>query len=52
MKQAEAATLARDKITCTVLAMPKVAIELGVTDHVVPLDVIPGALIDMLDRCR
>lgn len=50
MKEAGAATLAQDEATCTVFGMPKVAIELGAADQVAPLDAIPGAVIDLLDR--
>lgn len=37
-------TLAEDESTCIIFGMPKVAIEMGVVDKIIPLDGIPSAL--------
>jgi two-component system chemotaxis response regulator CheB len=39
-------TIAQNEATCVVYGMPKVAVELGAADHVLPLDRIALALID------
>jgi two-component system chemotaxis response regulator CheB len=44
MKGAGARTLAQDEKSCVVFGMPKVAIELGAVDEVVPLERIPERL--------
>ena len=38
MKEAGAVTLAQDEKSCVVFGMPKVAIEVGAVDHILPLD--------------
>ncbi len=45
MHDAGAQTLAEDESTCVVFGMPKVAIELGGVDKIVPLDRIPQSII-------
>jgi two-component system chemotaxis response regulator CheB len=42
MHKAGAKTVAQDEKTCVVFGMPKVAIELGGVDKVVPLEVVPS----------
>jgi two-component system chemotaxis response regulator CheB len=37
MRRAGAATLAQDEATCVVFGMPKIAIDLGAADQVMPL---------------
>ncbi|NMG49153.1 chemotaxis-specific protein-glutamate methyltransferase CheB [Azoarcus communis] len=49
MHDAGARTFAEDESTCVVFGMPKEAIRLGAVDTVLPLDRIPGAL---LQACR
>jgi two-component system, chemotaxis family, protein-glutamate methylesterase/glutaminase len=45
MKQAGATTIAQDEATCVVFGMPKVAIEIGAVDEVLPLqEILPRAL--------
>ena len=45
MHEAGAQTVAEDESTCVVFGMPKVAIELGGVDRIVPLDRIPQEII-------
>ncbi|HET6439948.1 MAG TPA: chemotaxis response regulator protein-glutamate methylesterase [Anaeromyxobacter sp.] len=44
MREAGAPTLAQDEASCVVFGMPKVAIELGAVERVVPLDRIAGEI--------
>ena len=44
LKMAGAATIAQDEQTCVVYGMPKVAVELGAVDKVLPLERIPQAI--------
>lgn len=46
MREAGAATIAQDEASCVVFGMPKVAIDLGAVERVLPLDRIPGAILD------
>jgi two-component system chemotaxis response regulator CheB len=46
MKQAGARTFAQDEATCVVFGMPRVAIELGAADRVVPLPQMAGAVLE------
>jgi two-component system, chemotaxis family, protein-glutamate methylesterase/glutaminase len=48
MKQASAFNIAQDESTSVVFGMPQEAIKLGAVDHVLPLDRIPGALLQEL----
>jgi two-component system, chemotaxis family, protein-glutamate methylesterase/glutaminase len=48
MKQAGARTLAQDAESCVVFGMPKVAVELGGVDEVMPLRRIAGRLCELL----
>lgn len=48
MKQAGARTVAQDEDSCVVFGMPKVAIELGGVDDVLPLNKIAGRLCELL----
>ena len=45
LKAAGAATFAQNEDTCVVYGMPRAAVELGVVDHVLPLNQIPTAII-------
>jgi two-component system chemotaxis response regulator CheB len=45
IKQAGGHTIAEHEETCVVFGMPRAAIQLGIVDHVVPLQQIPGAII-------
>ena len=45
LKAAGAVTFAQNEETCVVYGMPRAAVELGVVDHVLPLDKIPAALV-------
>jgi two-component system chemotaxis response regulator CheB len=46
MHNAGAQTVAEDESTCVVFGMPKVAIDMGGVDRIVPLDRIPQEIID------
>ena len=46
MKESGARTVAQDEASCVVFGMPRVAIEMGATDSVVPLSLIPKAVCD------
>jgi two-component system chemotaxis response regulator CheB len=48
MKAAGAVNLAQNEATCVVYGMPRAAVDLGVVDRVVPLDVMPHAIIHAL----
>jgi two-component system chemotaxis response regulator CheB len=48
MKTAGATTLAQNEETCIVYGMPRAAVELGVVDRVLPLDLMPHAIIHAL----
>ena len=48
MKQASAFTIAQDEASCVVFGMPREAILLNAVDRVLPLDQIPGALLQKL----
>lgn len=50
LKEAGAETIAQNEKTCVVYGMPRAAVELGVVDHVLPLDVIPDAIVRSLER--
>jgi two-component system, chemotaxis family, protein-glutamate methylesterase/glutaminase len=45
LKSSGAVTLAQNEETCVVYGMPRAAVELGVVDHVLPLEKIPQALL-------
>lgn len=47
MKQAGAFTIAQDEESCVVFGMPKVAIEMGGVAKILPLNTIPGFIINM-----
>lgn len=46
MRDAGAHTIAQDEATCVVFGMPKEAIKLDAAAKVVPLDHIPGAILN------
>jgi two-component system chemotaxis response regulator CheB len=48
LKAAGAVNLAQNEATCVVYGMPRAAVELGVVDRVLPLDLIPHAIIHAL----
>jgi two-component system chemotaxis response regulator CheB len=50
MKDNGAETIAQDEASCIVFGMPKEAIELGAADHVIPLDLIPRKLLDLVQE--
>ena len=45
LKAAGAATFAQNEETCVVYGMPRAAVEMGVVDHILPLNQIPTAII-------
>jgi two-component system chemotaxis response regulator CheB len=45
LQAAGATTFAQNEATCVVYGMPRAAVELGVVDHLLPLDEIPNALV-------
>jgi two-component system, chemotaxis family, protein-glutamate methylesterase/glutaminase len=49
MKEAGAATIAQDEKTCVVFGMPRVAIELGAVDDVLPLDRILARVLKLVE---
>jgi two-component system chemotaxis response regulator CheB len=50
LRDAGARTLAQDQESCVVYGMPKAAVELGAVDRQVPLENMPQAIIQELDR--
>jgi len=46
MHQAGARTVAQDEDTCVVFGMPKEAIKLGAVDRVLPVQSIPGEILE------
>ena len=48
LKAAGAVTLAQNEATCVVYGMPRAAVELGVVDRVLPLDLMPHAILHAL----
>lgn len=50
MKNAGAYTIAQDEKSCIVYGMPKEAVQIGAAMKVLPLDEIPDAMIDLLQR--
>jgi two-component system chemotaxis response regulator CheB len=49
MKEAGGSTVAQDESTCVVFGMPKVAIDLGAVDKVLPLDRIAGEILTLAE---
>jgi two-component system chemotaxis response regulator CheB len=45
MREAGARTIAQDEATCVVYGMPKVAVDLGAVERVVPLERIAGEIL-------
>jgi two-component system chemotaxis response regulator CheB len=50
MKEAGARTFAQDEASCVVFGMPKVAIELGAAEQVLPLDRMAGAVLAAVEE--
>lgn len=50
MKEAGAPTIAQDEKSCVVFGMPRVAIELGAVDDVLPLDRILGRVLELVEH--
>jgi len=50
MHEAGAHTVAQDEASSVVFGMPKVAIELGAVDRVLPVDRIAGEILDAAER--
>jgi two-component system chemotaxis response regulator CheB len=50
MREAGARTLAQDEATCVVFGMPKVAIDCGAVEKVMPLDQISGEVLRLADE--
>jgi two-component system chemotaxis response regulator CheB len=50
LKMAGAATLAQNEETCVVYGMPRAAVELGAVDRVLPLDLLPPAILHALQN--
>ncbi len=49
MKNTQAQTIAQDEKSCVVFGMPKVAIDIGAVDHIVPLDRMAGFIVERLE---
>ncbi len=52
MRQAGADTIAQDEASCVVFGMPKVAIDLGAVERVLPLDRIAGEVLSLVEQAR
>jgi two-component system chemotaxis response regulator CheB len=52
MKQAGARTIAQDEDSCVVFGMPKVAIQLGGVDEILPLESIANRIFALLNDER
>ncbi len=52
IKRAGGVTIAQNEETCVVFGMPRAAIQRGVVDYVVPLQQIPEAILQALERPR
>jgi len=50
LKQRGACTIAQDESTCVVYGMPRAAVQLGIVDHVLPLEQIPHAILSSLQH--
>lgn len=50
MRKAKAHTIAQDEASCVVFGMPKVAIDLGAAETVLPLDAIPESVIRKFEQ--
>jgi two-component system chemotaxis response regulator CheB len=50
MKEAGARTIAQDEATCVVFGMPKVAIDVGAVDSVLPIELISGKILELADE--
>jgi two-component system chemotaxis response regulator CheB len=50
LKGRGATTIVQDERSCVVYGMPRAAVELGVVDHVVPLEQIPLAIVRLLHK--
>ncbi len=48
MKEANGRIMAQNEETCVVYGMPRAVVELGIADKIVPLQNIPGELVNML----
>jgi two-component system chemotaxis response regulator CheB len=48
MKGAGARTIAQDEASCVVFGMPKEAIKLGAVDRIIPIDLIPQEIIQLI----
>jgi two-component system chemotaxis response regulator CheB len=49
MREAGASTIAQDEETSTVFGMPKAAVEHGAAEHVMPIDEMAGAIMQMVE---
>jgi len=52
LRQAGAATLAQDEASCVIFGMPRAAILRGAASAVLPLDQIPNAILERVNRAR
>ena len=52
MRQAGARTLAQDEQSCVVYGMPKVAVELGAAEQVLPLPRLAGAALSLASEAE
>jgi len=50
MREKGAYTVAQDEQTCVVFGMPKEAIKLGAVDDVIPIQQIPRAIVNFLQK--
>jgi len=50
MKENGATTIAQDEASCVVYGMPKEAVKIGAVDHVLPLDSIPGKILELVEK--
>jgi two-component system chemotaxis response regulator CheB len=50
LKEAGALTIAQDEASCVVFGMPKVAIDAGAVQKVLPLDAVAGEVLKLADE--
>lgn len=50
LKESGAITMAQDEASCVVYGMPKAAVEIGATSHIIPLDKMSKALTQAVER--
>ena len=52
LKQSGAFTVCQNEDTCVVYGMPRAAVQLGAADKILPLEAIPEAMIQQLEKVK